>query len=1100
MKLKVYTKRTLSLILCMVMLMTCWVFTAPGAGAAGASEYAYRIEHQDDNPVYHVEIDLHILDAGNGFNRVFKGTQTGNPDGWTWEAENYKDMGGIVIWYKDNNGTAASEKDYSIDFSPANDKYGYYHSDNTTTAKSSLFPQNSSSDWDSWDNTYYTLCLDLSGFPTAYAVYNNNDHMKFSWGWKPDTWTDFEITQIRVSGYDSSVDVTSEAYDSYRPIFTGNIRSASTDGENCSRYYIKQDGTVAIWRPNEYGDNFESNTENNWVHFSDYAAGQDAMKKGGSFNSAYTKSWSVPVPQFSDYSFTKSADTSEYYVAGEHAVFSSAYTFSNKDQYGAVLAGTLEQSFSVVEDKHYENSAWTDSSFATPSYSLNGATGEITPTKANGFQYHKYSIRPETTWIISGAYVNVNGAVNGLYYGNTKTALMNYPQQTVTYTYNNTTTLGAPVKTDAENDIYDSMGTAAVTNVGDTGSNAGYSALYGDDVTTVPAAAQYTDHYYDASGHYTAAATPFTAPGTMHESLSVSCAYGAATAHAWSAWAEMDSATEGMSASDYHRSVCTVGGETHYRYQPHDWDAGTTDTATCTAGGSITYTCNTCEQTKTVATDAKGHTPAAAVTENSSAADCENNGGYDTVVYCSVCDAQISSAHTVIPATGHDIAGVDWSSDGINHWKTCKNANCPNPRQSQSGHDTAEGESVVTKEATCMETGTSVTHCSVCDYGVESVIPIDSTNHLQTAKSVDPQENEDVGFVYMQCERCEKCWAASYNGSAYVATGEAQPNPIDVKTASHKIPKPDFNAFTDSNMGYDYSGRLSSLKIMKEAYTDVDNSYQDIRFSGSVAIPYTQSGDTRVYDVPYAVNPSKVLSGGKMKSVEEIQNDSSIGNGIVDFGYIYTQDKYMDYNPENLTIENASKMTNYNGNAGYYYQRMSVVEKNASSGTFNGNNWKGVTFHADGENGENKAAALTFNLVITMKAKNWKKLYAARPYILYKYNGIVYEIYDSGCSAGELPEGEEYEGMTPIARYSFGTVFSTALGYMFEEAEGDGSSTAIERYMRTRIFAHQSDFGNDRADAAAAEAAGINWWRYYFYETFNEFYTDYGTIYDAVIG
>ncbi|MBQ3432134.1 MAG: hypothetical protein IJG23_05060, partial [Clostridia bacterium] len=417
MKVKTMAKRIFAFVLCAVMLTSCWVFTAPSASAAGATEYAYRIEHADDNPVYHIEIDLHVLDAGNGFNRVFKGTQTGNPDGGIWDDKDYKDMGGIVMWYKDNNGTAANEKSYSIDFSPSNNKTGYYHSDNTTAAKTSLFPQNSSSDWDSWDNKYYTLCMDLSGFPTAYAVYNNNDHMKFSWGWKPDTWTDFEITQIRVSGYDSSVDLTSEEYDSYLPIFTGNIRSASTDGANCSRYYIQQNGTVSIWRPNEFGSNFEGNTDNNWVHFSDYAAGNDAMKKGGSFNAAYSKSWSLPKPQIADYSFTKSADNSEYYVAGEHAVLSSPYTFSNKDQYGAVLAGTLEQSFRVVDEKHYANSAWTASSFATPCYTLNGATGEITPTKANGFQYHKYTVRPEATWIISGAYINVDGATNGLYYG-----------------------------------------------------------------------------------------------------------------------------------------------------------------------------------------------------------------------------------------------------------------------------------------------------------------------------------------------------------------------------------------------------------------------------------------------------------------------------------------------------------------------------------------------------------------------------------------------------------------------------------------------------------------------------------------------------------
>ncbi|MBE6819380.1 MAG: hypothetical protein E7517_09585, partial [Ruminococcaceae bacterium] len=447
---KSFAKRALALVLGTVMLASCWVFTAPTTSvAAGASEYAYRIEHTDANPVYHVEIDMHILDAGNGFNRVFKGTQTGNPDGWTWEAENYKDMGGIVIWYKDNNGTAASEKDYSIDFSPNNAKIAYYHSDGSQVASNTMFPNSDSGSRDNWDDKYYTLCLDLSGFPTAYAVYNNNDHMKFSWGWKPDTWTDFEITQIRVSGYDSSVDVTSEAYDSYRPIFTGNIRSASTDGENCSRYYIQQDGTVAIWRPNEYGDNFESNTDNNWVHFSDFASGQDAMKKGGSFNAAYSKSWDMPSPQLPDYNYTRLSDENNYYPAPEHAVLTEPYVFG-KDQYGAQLAGTVTSSFVCLGEKYYDGSTWQNASFSEPSYAFNNQTAEITPLKANGYQYHQFSIRPQTEWVIGGQYINVNGATNGMYYGNTKAALMNYTPQTITwqhYTDNsagNTGTLQQP--------------------------------------------------------------------------------------------------------------------------------------------------------------------------------------------------------------------------------------------------------------------------------------------------------------------------------------------------------------------------------------------------------------------------------------------------------------------------------------------------------------------------------------------------------------------------------------------------------------------------------------------------------------------------------
>ena len=47
------------------------------------------------------------------------------------------------------------------------------------------------------------------------------------------------------------------------------------------------------------------------------------------------------------------------------------------------------------------------------------------------------------------------------------------------------------------------------------------------------------------------------------------------------------------------------------------------------------------------------HTPAAAVHENETAATCTEAGGYDEVVYCSQCPAEISRNHIDVPAPGH---------------------------------------------------------------------------------------------------------------------------------------------------------------------------------------------------------------------------------------------------------------------------------------------------------------------------------------------------------------------------------------------------------------------------------------------------------------
>ena len=66
---------------------------------------------------------------------------------------------------------------------------------------------------------------------------------------------------------------------------------------------------------------------------------------------------------------------------------------------------------------------------------------------------------------------------------------------------------------------------------------------------------------------------------------------------------------------------------------------------TCTATGLTPGKhCSVCSEVlvEQEVVDALGHTPASAVTENNVEADCVNDGSYDSVVYCSVCDIELS--------------------------------------------------------------------------------------------------------------------------------------------------------------------------------------------------------------------------------------------------------------------------------------------------------------------------------------------------------------------------------------------------------------------------------------------------------------------------
>ena len=106
----------------------------------------------------------------------------------------------------------------------------------------------------------------------------------------------------------------------------------------------------------------------------------------------------------------------------------------------------------------------------------------------------------------------------------------------------------------------------------------------------------------------------------------------------------------------YYTTVITVSECTH------EWDQGTQTTApTCENTGVMTYTCTICKETKTEEIAALGHTEGNPVKENNKDATCTEDGSYDTVVYCSVCNKELSRVTTTVEATGHSY--VDGSCD-----------------------------------------------------------------------------------------------------------------------------------------------------------------------------------------------------------------------------------------------------------------------------------------------------------------------------------------------------------------------------------------------------------------------------------------------------
>ncbi len=74
---------------------------------------------------------------------------------------------------------------------------------------------------------------------------------------------------------------------------------------------------------------------------------------------------------------------------------------------------------------------------------------------------------------------------------------------------------------------------------------------------------------------------------------------------------------------------------------------------TCTEQGYTTYTCECGDSYVSDYVNALGHTSANAVEENYVAPTCTENGSKDIVIYCSVCDEEISRETETLDTTGH---------------------------------------------------------------------------------------------------------------------------------------------------------------------------------------------------------------------------------------------------------------------------------------------------------------------------------------------------------------------------------------------------------------------------------------------------------------
>ena len=178
-----------------------------------------------------------------------------------------------------------------------------------------------------------------------------------------------------------------------------------------------------------------------------------------------------------------------------------------------------------------------------------------------------------------------------------------------------------------------------------------------------------------------------------HNHPNVSCATGVLAEITFQAKAVCAADTSvQVSLFQNNEGLCTVWDENinttklvpfssenaHFSVHSIDAGEGVVTAPTCQEGGYTTYVCRACKETVIGnLTGATGHTAGEAVEENRVEPTCTENGSYDSVVYCTVCESEISRETVTIGAVGHDLHDViakapTCTEAGWNAYQVCR--------------------------------------------------------------------------------------------------------------------------------------------------------------------------------------------------------------------------------------------------------------------------------------------------------------------------------------------------------------------------------------------------------------------------------------------
>ncbi len=279
-----------------------------------------------------------------------------------------------------------------------------------------------------------------------------------------------------------------------------------------------------------------------------------------------------------------------------------------------------------------------------------------------------------------------------------------------------------------------------------------------------------------------------------HNHPNVSCATGVLAEITFQAKAVCAADTSvQVSLFQNNEGLCTVWDENinttklvpfssenaHFSVHSIDAGEGVVTAPTCQEGGYTTYVCRACKETVIGnLTGATGHTAGEAVEENRVEPTCTENGSYDSVVYCTVCENEISRETVTIDAVGHTAGEAveenrveptcteNGSYDSVVYCTVCESEiSRETVIIGAVGHTAGEAVEENRVEPTCTEDGSydSVVYCTVCESEISrETVTIGAVGHdLHDVIAKAPTCTEAGWNAYQVCRR-EGCGYSTY--------------------------------------------------------------------------------------------------------------------------------------------------------------------------------------------------------------------------------------------------------------------------------------------------------------------------------------------------